>query len=277
MRVSLGLVISVAVLMSLAAGVVFAGHSWGGYHWARSTSIPLTLSLGDNVSGKWDARLAEANMDWNASAQLDNSVDPGRTNPRKCNPPDGLVEICNAKYGFNGWLGISGIWVYSGGHIAKGYVKLNDSYFNTSTYDTPAWRQLVMCQEIGHQFGLGHQDENFGNDNLGTCMDYTSSPAGNGHPNQHDYDQLVAIYAHSDNYDSWADPPADGDSGGGKGKKGKSNKGDPPGQGVSDWGKCISKDGKGRCDLFELDLGEGNKLFTHVTWAETGNPDKGKS
>ena len=43
-----------------------------------------------------------------------------------------------------------------------------------------------------------------------------------------------------------------------------------------EWGKCISKDGKGRCDLFKLDLGEGNKLFTHVTWAEPGNPDKGK-
>ncbi len=35
-----------------------------------------------------------------------------------------------------------------------------------------------MCQEIGHDFGLDHQDENFNNPNLGTCMDYTNDPLG---------------------------------------------------------------------------------------------------
>ena len=70
--------------------------------------------------------------------------------------------------------------------------------FNTPTYNTPAWRQMVTCQEIGHTFGLDHQDENFNNPNLGTCMDYTSNPSTNMHPNQHDYDQLVTIYSHLD-------------------------------------------------------------------------------
>ncbi|MCW2640621.1 MAG: hypothetical protein JWP76_2927, partial [Dactylosporangium sp.] len=58
-----------------------------------------------------------------------------------------------------------------------------------------------MCQEIAHTFGLDHQDEIFDNPNLGTCMDYTNNPTGppsNEHPNQHDYDQLVTIYAHLD-------------------------------------------------------------------------------
>jgi len=265
-KVSLGFLISVALLVSLAAGVVLATNTWGSYHWAR-TANPLPLSFGDNVSDKWDGHLGVANSDWNVSTKLNNSVDPGRTNPRKCSPDLGLSEICNAKYGFNGWLGISGIWVYSDGHIAKGYVKLNDSYFNTNTYNTPAWRQLVMCQEIGHQFGLGHQDEAFDNDNLGTCMDYTSDPVGNEHPNQHDYDQLDIIYEHLDDFNTWAPAPAD-DDGGGKGNNGKGKKGEPPGQSVREWGKCISKDGKGRCDLFELDLSNGKKLVTHVTWAD---------
>ena len=268
--------IAVVVVLLALPFVASEDNSWANYHWAR-ISNPLPLSLGDNVSDKWDAHLADANSDWNDSAVLNNSVDPGRTSPRKCSPDDGLVEICNAKYGFNGWLGVSGIWVYSDGHIAKGYVKLNDSYFNTSTYNTPAWRQLVMCQEIGHQFGLGHQDEDFNNPNLGTCMDYTGSPEGNEHPNQHDYDQLYVIYTHLDDFDSWAPAPTDDGSGGGNGNgNGKGKKGDPPGQGASDWGKCISKDGKGRCDLFELDLGNGNKLLTNVLWADLGNPDKGK-
>ena len=55
-----------------------------------------------------------------------------------------------------------------------------------------------MCQEVGHTLGLDHQDENFDNPNLGTCMDYTSDPGTNQHPNQHDYDELEAIYAHLD-------------------------------------------------------------------------------
>ena len=260
---------AVVVAVLLLPIMASANNSWGNYHWA-SLESPLPLSLGDNVSSKWDGALTQANSDWNASEVLNNSVDPGRTNPRKCNPGDGLVEICNAKYGFNGWLGIAGIWV-SSDHITKGYVKVNDSYFNTSTYNTPDWRQMVMCQEIGHVFGLGHQDEDFGNTNLGTCMDYTSSPWSNQHPDQHDYDQLAAIYTHLDGYNSWASAPVDDGSGSVKGNGkggGKGKKGDPPGQDISQWGKAISTDGKGRPDLFELDLGKGNKVFTHVLWAD---------
>jgi hypothetical protein len=58
-----------------------------------------------------------------------------------------------------------------------------------------------MCQEVGHTFGLDHQDENFNNANLETCMDFTSDPDGpptNEYPNQHDYDQLATIYKHLD-------------------------------------------------------------------------------
>ncbi len=80
---------------------------------------------------------------------------------RKCNPPGGQLRICNLAYGNNGWLGIAGITVDSGGHITKGYTKLNDTYFNTAYYDQPAWKQSVTCQELGHDVGLGHQDEDF--------------------------------------------------------------------------------------------------------------------
>ena len=105
--------------------------------------------------------------------------------------------MCNGAYGNNGWLGIASIWA-TGDHITQGTVKLNDTYFDTAQYNTPAWRNLVMCQEVGHTFGLDHQDENFTNPNLGTCMDYTNSPASNQRPNAHDYQQLQTIYAHLD-------------------------------------------------------------------------------
>jgi hypothetical protein len=175
-----------------------ATHSWGGYHWGR-TANPFTLKLGDNVGTAWDSYLAGASTDWFESLVLDTVIVPGTVNPRTCKPRSGMVQVCNAKYGFNGWLGIAQIWL-SGEHITQGVNKLNDSYFGLSTYNTPAWRAMVACQ-IAHTFGLDHQDENQTNTNLGTCMDYTNNPVGlpsNIAPNQHDYDELVTIYNHAD-------------------------------------------------------------------------------
>lgn len=97
--------------------------------------------------------------------------------PLKLVTASGVVEICNLKYGQNGWLGIAGISI-SGSHITKAYTKLNDTYFVMAQYNTTAHRQMVVCQEIAHDFGLDHQDENFSNTNLGTCMDYTNDPSG---------------------------------------------------------------------------------------------------
>ena len=110
---------------------------------------------------------------------LDTSIVPGRSSARKCRATPGQDEVCNANYGQNGWLGLASIWLASGTtHITQGSVKLNDTYFNTAQYNTPAWRQMVTCQEVAHTFGLDHQDETFGNTNLGTCMDYTNNPLG---------------------------------------------------------------------------------------------------
>jgi hypothetical protein len=107
------------------------------------------------------------------------------------------VEVCNGAYGNNGWLGLAQIWVTSGGHITQGTTKMNDTYYNTSKYNTPAWRGAVMCQEVGHTWGLDHQDES-GAD-FHTCMDYATNPdADNMHPNFHDYQELAIIYSHVD-------------------------------------------------------------------------------
>jgi hypothetical protein len=190
--------------VATAALTALANHSWNGYHWAR-TSNPFTLKLGDNLSSVWKPYLATASTDWSKSTVLDTTVVAGRST-RRCKATLGRVEVCNATYGNNGWLGVASIWL-SGSHITQGTVKLNDTYFNTSTYNTPGWRQMVTCQEVAHTFGLDHQDTNFNNTNLGTCMDYTNDPTGtagtngtlnNEHPNQHDYDELVTIYSHLD-------------------------------------------------------------------------------
>jgi hypothetical protein len=241
-------------LAGLAAAPAGANHSWGGYHWAR-TANPFTLSLGDSVSGDWDTHLAVASADWSESAVLNTQVVDGNgTNPKRCVPTTGRVEVCATTYGKNGWLGIASIWA-SGGHITKGSVKNNDTYFNTATYDTPAWRQFVMCQEIGHTFGLDHQDENFGNANLGSCMDYTNDPSTNQHPDKHDYAQLASIYAHLDTSTTVAATAPNSAAAVGAGNS------------QAEWGTAIRYSGDGRPSLFVRELPNDQQVFTFVIWA----------
>lgn len=248
-------------VIGLSIGVLpvltHADHSWGNYHWARTSNL-FTLKLGDNVTSTWDSYLATTSSDWSQSSVLDTTIQAGGTTPKRCRPTSGRVEVCNASYGNNGWLGIAQIWA-SGSHITQAVAKMNDTYFNTSTYNTPAWRMLVMCQEIAHTFGLDHQDENFNNANLGTCMDYTSDPSTNQHPNQHDYDQLETIYAHLDSTATAR-------------QKARSDKMPPamrdidfsgPGQ----WGRVVHSTPEGGHQVFELNFGGGHKVFTFVTWA----------
>ena len=178
----------VTLIAATLAGTAAASHSWSNYHWAR-TANPFTVKVIDANTVAWDSHLELARSDWDASAVLNVVVEPG-IEDKRCRAVSGKVKSCNGKYGQNGWLGLAQIWL-SGGHIVQGTAKMNDTYFSMSQYNDPTKRQHVMCQEIGHDWGLGHQDES-GAD-LGTCMDY-SNDLGNPKPNAHDYDQLVTIY-----------------------------------------------------------------------------------
>ena len=262
-------------LLGAALSLTFAGfanhaaadHSWGSYHWAR-TANPFTLKLGDNLTSTWKPFLATTSADWSGSAVLDTTIVAGRTTPRKCRATAGQVEVCNERYGNNGWLGLASIWT-SGSHIVQGTTKLNDNYFNTAKYNTPAWRNLVMCQEVGHTFGLDHQDENFGNSNLDTCMDYTSAPASNQHPNAHDFEQLQEIYAHLDSTNTFA--------------QSLQSTAEMPRHiaehDVDDragWGKLIRSSKNGLKEVYMLDFGRGYRIFRFVIWAEGEGRGRGR-
>ena len=244
-----------AIAVAIAvAGTALANHSWGSYHWAGASN-PRQLAVGDNMSSGWKTHLTSAVSDWNNPVggypkvvQLNVTTGQAGAN---CGAVSGRIEVCNGSYGNTGWLGIAQIWA-SGSHITQAVAKMNDTYFNTATYNTPSWRQLVVCQEIAHDFGLDHQDENFNNANLGSCMDYTSDPDGppsNLHPNQHDYDQLVTIYSHLDG------------SGGGKPCRGrKCNSSAPP----------FSQASRANGDVYVDALPNGGRRITHVFWTPFG-------
>ena len=246
-----------ATAATMLATPVFAVHSWGGYHWKRTTT-QISPPVGDNVNSNWDSYLTTAVNDWNASTRIQSSKVAGGTTPSTCAPRAGRIEVCNYSYGQTGWLGIASIWL-SGGHISQGTTKLNDSYYGSgSVYNTPAWRAAVTCQEIGHDYGLAHQDENFNTDATNSCMEYTNIPSGNEHPDAHDYNMLASIYNH---LETGSNLPAGNQA--------------ALGNSPQAWGRAIKQDAHGRSNVFEKDLGNGNRVITHVLWIPGYHPDDG--
>lgn len=263
----------VALAAAVALGAIVpasATHSWGGYHWAGNGTT-VTIRVNTAITSQWNTSVGNSISDWNASSELAlNGPTAVSVSAKRCNPISGQILVCNAAYGQRGWLGIATIWLQSGTlHITQATTKLNDSYHNYAPYNRPEWRALVACQEVGHDFGLDHQDENFDNPNLGTCMDYTSNPLGppaNTDPNKHDYDELNIIYNHNDGYTTakgavvtnfgvrqvGGRPAAPEDAG--------------VGDTMAEWGRAIGRDGKGRPDTFLATLPDGRNRITHVFW-----------
>jgi len=244
------MVVMIAILAAFPLAVS-ANHSWGNYHWAR-TANPFTIKVIDSMTADWDDNLDVAISDWNSSTVMNVTEEAGDSSfktRKRCVAVSGKVHACNATYGNNGWLGLAQIWI-SGSHITQGTAKMNDTYFASPSYDETA-RQHVVCQEIGHDWGLDHQDES-GAD-LNTCMDY-SNALDNPHPNAHDYAQLVTIYTHLDSSTTIAAAPA-----------GFANA-DVHAQ--ENWGEKVSESADGHSALFVRDFGNGFKIFTFVTWAE---------
>jgi hypothetical protein len=197
------IVVVLALLMcagGVTASAASASHSWGGYHWAR-TANPFALKVGNNVSSTWTSHFNTAVSDWNASSVM-NLTSVAGTAGKRCKAIPGTVQVCNGTYGQNGWLGLASISISGGNHITQGTAKMNDTYFNMAHYNNANEKLHVMCQEVGHDFGLGHTSEDGSSQN--TCMDYFSNTGPNAtsttstHPNAHDYALLEDIYRHLD-------------------------------------------------------------------------------
>ena len=249
MRRSLPALLAVSSLLVLGlSSPASANHSWGTYHWAR-TSPGLTIGVGDNVDASWDAYYKAANTDWSKAAALDVTQLAGSSTGRKCRPVSGRVEACNAAYGNTGWLGLASISL-SGGHITSGTAKVNDTYFTQTTYNTPAQRLDVMCQEIGHTFGLDHPSTD-GSNQL-TCMDYSNDSGATNQPNAHDFEQLSSMYSHSDRTSTVTASAAATRAQAGNDR--------------ASWGREVSRSKDGRSSTFVRDLGDGEQVVTFVDW-----------
>ena len=249
--------------LAFAAFPVFsyATHSWGGYHWARTTP-QFTLKLGDNMtSAVWKGHLAQASSDWNSGDSAVLTAIIAGASRKRCSMVVGTTQVCNGRYGRNGWLGLATIYITGGTHITQGSTRMNDTYFDTATYNNPNEREHVVCQEIAHTFGLDHQSTNGSSQN--TCMDYFSNTGANATstlsttPNAHDFDELNIIYAHLDSTTTVASIAALDAS-----VASDADVSDDP----NSWGQLISQSANGRSSTYERYNRDGSKIITHVFW-----------
>ncbi|MDQ3749314.1 MAG: hypothetical protein M3367_09945 [Acidobacteriota bacterium] len=255
----------VTVLVAFFAVIIFpinsyADHDWNNYHWAR-TSNPFTLTVVDSTTSTWASQQNTAISDWSASSVMNLVAEQGNESSnarRRCVMISGKIHSCNYTYGSNGWLGLASINITGGVHITQGSSKMNDTYFNTSTYNNPNEKLHVMCQEIGHTFGLGHTSEDGSSQN--TCMDYFSNTGANAgstlstKPNQHDYDMLSSIYAHLDSTTTIASTAFMGSS--------ASEVTNEP----NSWGRLTSQSANGRSSTYKREHYDGSETATHVFW-----------
>ncbi len=276
-----------SILMTLVLALVtfpmFAGgpgqvasdtHSWGGYHWGR-TANPFTLRLGDNLtSADWKGHLSQTVSDWNAGNTPVRTTIVAGTSNKRCSMVAGTTQVCNSRYGNNGWLGLASINL-SGSHISQGSAKMNDTYFDTATYNNTNEREHVMCQEVAHTFGLDHQSTDGSSQN--SCMDYFSNTGSNAgstlstKPNQHDFDELNTIYAHLDSVNTYSLQAT---------LNNKAASLSVPTRWVGDdltevWqlGTPVEWDHKGRATTFVLSLGTNHEgqdetILSHIFWAD---------
>ena len=153
----------------LGTGLVMGNHAWTcqgntAYHWQTP-----------------DVKYRNRARGYYKTAYT-NSVNLWDTTIINLSGGNGLT-LYSGNYGLNGWLGLASISV-SGCTITSATCYLNNSYLQS--YSNTAIDH-VACQEVGHTFGLDHNRS--AND---TCMNDTIL-IGNV-INQHDYDQLDAIY-----------------------------------------------------------------------------------
>ena len=184
MRKFVVLVATVALLFQ--AGTALASNQWGTNHWA-SDNLLMTVSDSGFDPTATQIMLAE----WSGGTPL---------GPQFVNSGKGQIVVTTGKSRL--WLGRAQIWVDGSGHITKGQVKMNTTLLATYPNSEDATKH-VLCQELGHIFGLSHDSEN------GSCMDDSSGTLGlYQSPSTHDLGLLNTIYSHTDG------GSGDGDDGG---------------------------------------------------------------
>lgn len=154
----------------------------------------LYLELWNALDESWQNEYNEAVNDWNTNCNPKVLVLTSADVPvdNECTQADGVMKVCNGNYGETGWLGINEVLKsVPQGIIQSSVAKMNEHYLFNADYDE---RLYTMCHELGHGYGLPHTDENFNNQDMGNCLDYTNNPSKNLRPGVVNCNRLQEMY-----------------------------------------------------------------------------------
>ena len=174
-------------------------HFWENFKW-RKTTENLVVSVGDchttsNID--WSNMLADVVYHWNHIPEKQDGTGkiyiPTNLTFVKTACEGAMIKSFNDDYGDNDWYGLNEIVITNDDYIIRSISKVNLHY----SLNTRQWQQ-VLCHEIGHGVGIGHQSED-GSD-LDTCMDYDIYNS-NRYPNKHDVDILDVLYGNGTDAD----------------------------------------------------------------------------
>lgn len=95
-------------------------------------------------------------------------------------------------YGDTRWRGLNEVLLnYRQNVIVSSSARLNQFYLD---FESDAQKLYTSCHELGHGFGLPHWDEDFFNQDLGNCMDYTQRPDLSSEPDASNFLYLAQLY-----------------------------------------------------------------------------------
>lgn len=159
-----------------------AAAASAGYHWYNTTNGEVTVKFLSKVESIWDRGVSHAAKVWTESDKVNATV-VDKAPDSSCGLARGKVNICSGHYS-GGWAGLTEVTYTVSGHVLTARMRLNDSTPSTA-------RIAVACHEMGHAFGLAHNDPG----DTTSCMTPTVTSAQK-NPDNSNYNKLDQIYQH---------------------------------------------------------------------------------
>lgn len=160
--------------------------------WDTGGASGLEVEILNALSPNWEIYFSLAVADWDFGNPDALTLRTEKIAQEKdCRNVDGKIKVCNGDYGDVKWRGINIATFDKDGSIISGAARVNEFYLLADSDDA---KQYTMCHELGHSFGLLHTDQEFGNEDLGNCLDYTDNFDVNKHPDVSNYEALLTMY-----------------------------------------------------------------------------------
>ena len=173
----------------------FAGTVGSDYLYLWNTNgAPLTLPVKNALSDHWQPFFEKSIADWSINGTVAFTISNVPDEP-ECKAEDGFVKICNADYGETNWRGIAKLLVRNG-YLTSASIRMNDIYV-VNTTEAKEWQAYTMCRQLGLVLGLPNIDEDFDNEDMGSCLDYTLNPGSNDLPGTKSIEKLIALYGNA--------------------------------------------------------------------------------